>query len=59
MVEYIVPADLNDAQKNGLTCVVCDGPDGPMIPVGRVAGSQVFSHEDEAFGISTAARPLA
>ncbi|MEU7096073.1 hypothetical protein [Kitasatospora aureofaciens] len=59
MPEYIIPADLNEVQKDGSACVACDGRDGPMIPVGRVDGTQVFAHDGCAFGISTAARPLA
>jgi hypothetical protein len=45
MAEYIIPVDLNELQADGQSCVACDDSWGPMIPVGRVDGCQVFAHE--------------
>lgn len=38
-------ANLTPAQLSGLACLICDGFDGPMIPVGTVDGCQLFAHK--------------
>ncbi|MCX4825112.1 hypothetical protein OG883_35680 [Streptomyces sp. NBC_01142] len=35
---------LTPAQLDGIACVVCEGEDGAMVPVGTVDGCQVFAH---------------
>ncbi|MFJ2417273.1 hypothetical protein [Streptomyces brevispora] len=36
--------NLTPAQREGFSCVVCDGFDGSMSPAGHVDGVQVFAH---------------
>lgn len=33
---------LNDAQRDGLACIVCGRDDRPMIPVRHLNGCQIF-----------------